>query len=121
VRAAPSHLAAGGRRSADAVYRGGAAVDHGAGLDTRRSDGRGRPARAPGATAQARAVEPVLMRTAVLADPLDFDGWREAARRLRLAGVEPSRVKFAVGATAGGLFDEGGLPEVEDAFTAPRA
>nr|WP_312447254.1 UdgX family uracil-DNA binding protein [Brevundimonas naejangsanensis] len=62
------------------------------------------------------------MRTVVLADPLDFDGWREAARRLRLAGVEPSRVKFAVGATAGGLFDEGGaLPEVEGAFTAPRA
>ena len=62
------------------------------------------------------------MRTAVLAEPLDFDGWREAARRLRLAGVEPGRVKFVVGATGGGLFDEGGaLPEVEGAFTAPRA
>ena len=61
------------------------------------------------------------MRTAVLSDPLDFDGWRKAARRLRLAGEEPGRGKFVVGVTAGGRFDEGGLPEVEGAFTAPRA
>ena len=62
------------------------------------------------------------MRTAVLSNPLDFDGWRKAARRLRLANVEPGRVRFVVGPTAGGLFDEGGaLPEVEGVFTAPRA
>lgn len=62
------------------------------------------------------------MRTAVLSDPLDFDGWRKAARRLRLAGVEPDRVKFVVGASLGGLFDvDAALPEVEGAFTAPRA
>lgn len=62
------------------------------------------------------------MRTALLADPLDFDGWREAARRLRLAGVEPAHVWFDVGQTCGGLFDEGAaIPQVEGGFTVPRA
>ncbi|MFS0710236.1 UdgX family uracil-DNA binding protein [Brevundimonas sp. 2P06AA] len=62
------------------------------------------------------------MRTLVLADPLDFDGWREAARRLRLAGVEPAQVRFVVGHSRGDLFDEAAaLPEVEGAFNAPRA
>ncbi|HBY43595.1 MULTISPECIES: UdgX family uracil-DNA binding protein [unclassified Brevundimonas] len=62
------------------------------------------------------------MRSFVLADPLDFDGWREAARRLRLAGVEPAQVRFVVGHSRGDLFDEAAaLPEVEGAFNAPRA
>ncbi|RSB43824.1 UdgX family uracil-DNA binding protein [Brevundimonas sp. 357] len=62
------------------------------------------------------------MRSFVLADPLDFDGWREAARRLRLAGVEPAEVRFVVGHSRGDLFDEAAaLPEVEGAFNAPRA
>lgn len=61
------------------------------------------------------------MRTLVLADPLDFDGWREAARRLRLAGVEPAQVRFVVGHSRGDLFDEAAaLPEAEGAFHAPR-
>ncbi|WP_338575490.1 UdgX family uracil-DNA binding protein [Brevundimonas olei] len=61
------------------------------------------------------------MQTAVLADPLDFDGWREAARRLRLAGVEPARVQFVVGQSFGGLFDEAAaLPRVDGAFSVPR-
>ena len=62
------------------------------------------------------------MRSFVLADPLDFDGWREAARRLRLAGVEPAQVRFVVAHSRGDLFDEAtALPEVEGAFNAPRA
>ncbi|MBN9478790.1 MAG: UdgX family uracil-DNA binding protein [Bordetella sp.] len=62
------------------------------------------------------------MRTAILADPLDFDGWREASRRLRLAGVAPAHAQFVVGRALGGLFDEGVAPAGgEGAFTAPRA
>lgn len=62
------------------------------------------------------------MRTAILADPLDFDGWREASRRLRLAGVAPAHARFVVGRALGGLFDEGVAPAGgEAAFTAPRA
>lgn len=61
------------------------------------------------------------MQDVVLSDPLDFDGWREAARRLRLAGVPPSHVRFRMGAGQGGLFDTGGaLPDVQGGFTAPR-
>lgn len=57
-----------------------------------------------------------------LADPLDFSGWRDAARRLRLAGVEPAGVRFIVGRSQDDLFDEAGsLPEAEGAFAAPRA
>ncbi|KAK0360387.1 hypothetical protein LTR94_027497, partial [Friedmanniomyces endolithicus] len=48
--------------------------------------------------------------------------WREAARRLRLAGVEPAQARFVVGRSRGDLFDEtAALPEVEGAFNAPRA
>jgi len=50
------------------------------------------------------------MRTAMLASETDFDGWRAAAREMRLAGVEPAAARFVVeGAAAsgqGGLFDE---------------
>lgn len=62
------------------------------------------------------------MHTLVLADPLDFDSWREAARRLRLAGVEPAQARFVVGRSRGDLFDEtAALPQVKGAFHAPRA
>lgn len=50
------------------------------------------------------------MRTAVLASETDFDGWRAAARQMRLAGVEPAAVRFvAAGAEASGqgcLFED---------------
>jgi DNA polymerase len=36
------------------------------------------------------------MATAVLDHEIDFDGWRAAARRFRLAGVEPAQVRFVV-------------------------
>jgi len=47
------------------------------------------------------------MRTAVLASETDFDGWRRAAREMRLAGVEPAAARFVVsgGEAQGGLFD----------------
>lgn len=63
------------------------------------------------------------MRTALLSDPLDFDGWRTAARAFRLAGVEPAMARFVVGGAQGALFEEGDGPPVEadPAFTAPRA
>ncbi|WP_427788786.1 UdgX family uracil-DNA binding protein [Brevundimonas diminuta] len=61
------------------------------------------------------------MRDVVLNDPLDFEGWRDAARRLRLAGVEPAHVRFRAGDGQGGLFDRGDvLPDVEGGFTAPQ-
>ncbi|PZO05097.1 MAG: uracil-DNA glycosylase [Alphaproteobacteria bacterium] len=48
------------------------------------------------------------MRVGTLADEIDFDGWRTAARALRLEGVEPAQASFRVGGSAGqaGLFDE---------------
>ena len=62
------------------------------------------------------------MRVAVLDAETDFDGWRQAARAFRLAGVAPGEAAFRVKDTAGGLFDST-LPEpVEGAgFSAPRA
>ena len=52
------------------------------------------------------------MRTALLSDPLDFDGWRTAARAFRLAGVEPAMARFVVGGAQGALFEEGDGPPV---------
>jgi DNA polymerase len=48
------------------------------------------------------------MRVGTLGDEIDFDGWRTAARALRLEGVEPAQASFRVGSSAGqkGLFDE---------------
>ncbi|MCA0368677.1 MAG: UdgX family uracil-DNA binding protein [Proteobacteria bacterium] len=62
------------------------------------------------------------MRTAILTNPLDFDGWRTAARAFRLAGVEPAQARFVVGPGQAALF-ENGWPsfETDGAFTAPRA
>lgn len=67
------------------------------------------------------------MATAELAHETDYDGWREAARRFRLAGVEPAGARFVVagGEGSGSLFD-GDRPGPsaaprESAFTVPRA
>lgn len=38
------------------------------------------------------------MRPVVLAHQVDWDRWRGAARRLRLEGVAPEEVRWAVGA-----------------------
>ncbi len=52
----------------------------------------------------------------------DLDGWRAAARQLRLAGIEPADVNWRVGQAGPSLF---GRPAPEAApgapFTAPRA
>jgi probable DNA metabolism protein len=71
------------------------------------------------------------MRIASLDSETDFDGWREAARGLRLAGVPPSRARFVVrGAEGqGGLFDDPAAPGIvtesaaaeEAVFTVPKA
>jgi probable DNA metabolism protein len=56
----------------------------------------------------------------VLPGETDFDAWRAAARRLRVAGVEPARVHWRVGEGSGVLFDEA-LPEGNGAaFNCPR-
>ena len=44
------------------------------------------------------------MRTVHLTGETDFDGWRDAARALRLEGVEPARVRFVVGEAQDSLF-----------------
>lgn len=46
------------------------------------------------------------MRTVQLAGETDFEGWRDAARQLRLEGVEPSRVRFMAGEPQHSLFDD---------------
>ena len=71
------------------------------------------------------------MAIAELASETDFDGWRVAARRFRLAGVEPAAARFVVAgaAQAGSLFDtsltvhpgEGRGARREEAFTVPKA
>ncbi len=67
------------------------------------------------------------MATAVLDHETDFDGWRAAARRFRLAGVEPAQARFVVrGSQASGdLFasepSEDPSPRREGAFTVPKA
>ncbi len=65
------------------------------------------------------------MRLARLEGPTDFEGWRTAARALRLQGVEPNRVAWAV-AGEGDLFAEpaAGVEETAQgapAFRTPRA
>ena len=50
------------------------------------------------------------MRTVYLAGENDFDGWRDAARSLRIEGVEPARVRFIVGDGQGSLFAEVPVP-----------
>jgi DNA polymerase len=64
-----------------------------------------------------------VVRIVRLADEDDFDGWREAARALAGAGVQPGEVAWQVGAAGGDLF--GGapapLPQPGSAFSVPRA
>ena len=57
-----------------------------------------------------------------LAGEIDFDGWREAARKLRLADVAPSQVVWRIGEKAG-LFDGEPPPDppLQAGFSAPRA
>jgi DNA polymerase len=57
-----------------------------------------------------------------LASEIDFDGWRAAARRLRLAGAQPQTVNWRVGQGVRPLFAQeppGGGES--DAFHVPRA
>ena len=62
------------------------------------------------------------MKAAVLAHETDFDGWRQAARRLRQAGVAPEQAVFRIGDVGGGLFDDAApLPAVGSAFRVPQA
>jgi uracil-DNA glycosylase len=64
------------------------------------------------------------MHVAHLADEDDFEGWRDAARRLAMAGVAPAQVSWRVGGDPGDLFAEAGaaLPSAGSAaFSAPRA
>jgi DNA polymerase len=68
------------------------------------------------------------MATAVLEHATDFSGWRAAARRFRLAGVEPAQARFVLrGAEAtDDLFStepsgEAGGARREQAFTVPKA
>ena len=44
------------------------------------------------------------MRTVTLADPDDFDGWRDAARGLIAAGVRPEEIVWQVGEASADLF-----------------
>ncbi len=58
--------------------------------------------------------------TVTLARPDDFDGWRDAARALIVAGVKPERVVWSVG--QGDLFaDDAALPLHEGQLAVPRA
>ena len=61
------------------------------------------------------------METIILADEVDFAGWRAAARRLALAQIAPDRTIWSVG-TATDLFAaEGETPAPATAFSVPRA
>ena len=57
-----------------------------------------------------------------LASPTDFDGWRRAARALRLAEVAPAEVRWSVGVAEAALFDGAPPPEAAAGaqFTVPR-
>ena len=67
---------------------------------------------------QARTRAPRVVR---LAREDDFDGWRDAARRLAGAGVPPEAVVWQVG-ESGGLFgEETGLPSPTVELRVPHA
>src|ERR1700761_9057938 len=55
------------------------------------------------------------MQTVALKSETDWDGWRQAARALVLAGVEPAALTWAVGGTMNDL------PEATGTFHLPRA
>src|ERR1700756_1941211 len=55
------------------------------------------------------------MRSIVLKSETDWDGWRQAARALIQAGVEPETLSWSVGGEAEPL------PEASGTFHVPRA
>lgn len=63
------------------------------------------------------------MRTVHLSGEIDFEGWREAARTLRLEGIEPAHARFVVGNDIGGLFNDASLASRQDIkpFKVPKA
>ncbi len=68
------------------------------------------------------------MAIAELAHQTDFDGWRKAARAMRLAGVEPADARFVVAGgvgETGSLFQDAGAPPApqprDGQFTVPKA
>lgn len=68
------------------------------------------------------------MATAVLEHETDFEGWRAAARRFRMAGVEPAQARFSVRGSegSGDLFSaepslEGQGMRDKEVFTVPKA
>lgn len=68
-------------------------------------------------------VQQAHMYRIALTAPDDFDGWRAAARRLALAGVDPADIVWQVGEHSADLFGDAPLPpERPDAgFSVPRA
>lgn len=50
---------------------------------------------------------PVLAR---LAQPADFEGWRQQARALALAGIAPGRIDWRIGDEPAGLFADVAMP-----------
>lgn len=62
------------------------------------------------------------MHRVALEAPDDFDGWRAAARRLAIAGVEPADVTWQVGDTPSDLFAADPMPPEPEraAFSVPR-
>jgi len=62
------------------------------------------------------------MHTVTLAHDEDFDGWRDAARALALAGVPPVDVRWEVGSGPGDLFASGlpSPPPTSGALNVPR-
>ncbi|MEQ1944908.1 UdgX family uracil-DNA binding protein [Mesorhizobium sp. VNQ89] len=66
-----------------------------------------------------RALLDLSTHTIRLADETDFAGWRDAARRLALAGVQPEEVAWIVG--SGGAGEHGPpQPPVGKSLTVPR-
>ena len=61
------------------------------------------------------------MESVVLADDVDFAGWRAASRRLALAGIQPDAVVWSVGATTDLFADPGETPAPQAAFSVPRS
>src|SRR3712207_559576 len=64
------------------------------------------------------------MHVAQLADEDDFEGWRDAARRLAMAGVAPAEVSWRVGGEPGDLLGTASaepLPAGGAPFSVPRA
>ena len=57
----------------------------------------------------------MVMRRIVLKSETDWEGWRQATRRLVMAGVEPSELTWAVGG------DAAQIPDAEGTFHVPHA